>query len=51
MKLWNVIWNSTATAPGDHTIQFIFNDKLINYQQIWIKFSQHIKYLLFIYSL
>ena len=39
--------NSTATAPGDHTMQFVFDDKMINYQRILLNFSQLIKNLLF----
>ena len=39
--------NSTATAPGDHCRQMVFDDKMINFQHIWLKFSQLIKNLLF----
>ena len=42
--------NSTTTAQGDHSILFVFDDRMINYQRIWLKFSQLIKYLLFCIS-
>ena len=40
-------WNSTATAPGNHTMYFVFDDKMIYHQRFWLKFSQLIKHLLF----
>ena len=41
--------NFTETVPGKHTmlVVFVFDDKLINYQRIWLKFPQFIKHKLF----
>ena len=36
-----------ATALGDHTMYFVFDDKMIIYQRIWLTFSQPVKHLLF----
>ena len=35
-----------ATAPGNHTMYFVFDDKMINHQRFWLNFSQLIKHLL-----
>ena len=35
------------TTPVDHTMLFVFNDKMIKNKRIWLKFSQLIKHLLF----
>ena len=43
--------NSTATTPGDHTMYFVFVDKMINNQRIWLKISQTNKIFGFFYSL
>ena len=40
-------WNSPLTTLGDHTMLFVFNDKMIKNQRIWLKFSQLIIHLLF----
>ena len=29
-----------STTLGDHTMYFVFDDKMINYQHIWLKLSQ-----------
>ena len=39
--------NSTETVPDDHTILIVFDDKMIIYQRIYLKFSQLMKHLLF----
>ena len=36
-----------ATGLGDHTMQFVYDDKMINYQRILLNFSQLIKNVLF----
>ena len=53
---WKKTWrcgtsqNSTATAPCDHTMWFVFDNKMINYQRIWLKFYQPLEHLLFYIS-
>ena len=38
--------NFTETVPGKNNmlVVFVFDDKSINYQRIWLKFSQFIKH-------
>ena len=36
-----------ATAPDNHTKCFVSDDKLLNYQHVWLKFLQHFLFLLF----
>ena len=40
-----------ATAPGDHTMLFVFDYKFINNVRIWLKFTRLIKIRIVLYSL
>ena len=42
--------NDVVERPGDHTMRFVFDNKMINYQCIWLKFYQHVEHLLFYIS-
>lgn len=34
---YEMSWKSKS-APGDHTTYFVFNEKMIIYRHIWLKF-------------
>ena len=38
---------SMATAQDNHTKCFVFDDILLNYQHVWLKFLQYFMFLLF----
>ena len=45
MTLWNI--TELNFDCSDHSMQFVFDDKIINYQRVWLNFSQLIKNLMF----